>query len=86
MEDDIRQVIDKDDLGMIVSNIGVNADLSAIYTTNSAMHTAFVQVQLKKEHKISSFDLHRSCPAKAQPATCRSFPPSSRPAAWSIPS
>ena len=40
---------------MIVSNIGVNADLSAIYTTNSAMHTAFVQVQLHKEHKTSSF-------------------------------
>ena len=56
VEDDIRQVVDKDDLGMIVSNIGVNADLSAIYTTNSAMHTAFVQVQLKEEHKVSTFD------------------------------
>src|SRR5271157_545299 len=55
VEDDIREVIDKDDLAMIVSNIGVNADLSSIYTTNSAMHTAFVQVQLRKEHKISSF-------------------------------
>jgi hydrophobic/amphiphilic exporter-1 (mainly G- bacteria), HAE1 family len=55
VEDDIRDVIDKDDLDMIVSNIGVNADLSSIYTTNSAMHTAFVQVQLNKEHKISSF-------------------------------
>ena len=40
---------------MIVSNIGVNPDLSAIYTTNSAMHTAFVQVQLQKEHDTSSF-------------------------------
>ena len=48
VEDDIRQVIPEEDLGMIVSNIGVNADLSAIYTTNSAMHTAFVQVQLKE--------------------------------------
>src|SRR5271157_1433418 len=55
VENDIREVIDKDDLAMIVSNIGVNADLSSIYTTNSAMHTAFVQVQLQKEHKISSF-------------------------------
>ena len=41
---------------MIVSNIGVNADLSAIYTTNSAMHTAFVQVQLKEGHRVSTFD------------------------------
>ena len=55
VESDIREVIPKDDLGMIVSNIGVNADLSSIYTTNSAMHTAFVQVQLNKEHKASTF-------------------------------
>jgi multidrug efflux pump subunit AcrB len=55
VEDDIREVVPKDDLGMIVSNIGVNADLSAIYTTNSAMHTAFVQVQLTEEHKTSTF-------------------------------
>ncbi len=55
VEDDIRQVIPATDLKMIVSNIGVNADLSAIYTTNSAMNTAFVQVQLVKEHKTSSF-------------------------------
>src|SRR5271167_1707153 len=56
VENDIREVIDKDDLEMIVSNIGVNADLSSIYTTNSAMHTAFVQVQLKEEHKVNTFD------------------------------
>ena len=29
---------------MIVSNVGASPDFSAIYTTNSAMHTAFVQV------------------------------------------
>jgi hydrophobic/amphiphilic exporter-1 (mainly G- bacteria), HAE1 family len=55
VENDIRRVVDQDDLRMIVSNIGVNADLSAIYTTNSEMHTAFVQVQLNKEHKTSTF-------------------------------
>ncbi len=55
VEDDIRQAVAPDDLEMIVSNLGVNADLSAIYTSNSAMHTAFVQVQLQKEHKTSSF-------------------------------
>ena len=55
VEEDIREVVPKDELDMIVSNIGVNADLSSIYTTNSAMHTAFVQVQLQKEHKTSSF-------------------------------
>ena len=55
VEDDIRSIIPADELGMIVSNIGVNADLSAIYTSNAAMNTAFVQVQLAKEHKTSSF-------------------------------
>ena len=55
VENDIREVVPKEDLDMIVSNIGVNADLSSIYSTNSAMHTAFVQVQLQKEHKTSSF-------------------------------
>jgi multidrug efflux pump subunit AcrB len=40
---------------MIVSNIGITPDLSAIYTTNSAMDTAFVQVSLKEDHKIGSY-------------------------------
>ena len=33
---------------MIVSNIGITPDLSAIYTSNSGMHTAFIQVSLKR--------------------------------------
>ena len=55
VEDEIRQVIPKDDLQMIVSNIGLTPDLSSIYTSNSGMHTAFVQVSLAKEHKLSTF-------------------------------
>ncbi len=55
VESDIREVIPKDDLKMIVSNIGVNADLSAIYTSNSAQHTAFVQVSLNPEHNLPTF-------------------------------
>ncbi|MGD0445772.1 MAG: efflux RND transporter permease subunit [Edaphobacter sp.] len=56
VENEIRQVVPTEDLGMIVSNIGITPDLSAIYTTNSAMDTAFVQVSLKEEHKVSSYD------------------------------
>src|SRR5258707_9688343 len=41
---------------MIVSNIGTTPDFSAIYTTNSAMHTAFVQVSLKQDHKTDSYE------------------------------
>ena len=55
IEDEIRQAIPKDDLQMIVSNIGLTPDLSSIYTSNSGQHTAFVQVSLTKEHKESSF-------------------------------
>ncbi|MBV9888465.1 MAG: efflux RND transporter permease subunit, partial [Acidobacteria bacterium] len=56
VEDDVRKVVKPEDLGMIVSNIGITPDLSAIYTTNSAMHTAFVQVSLKEEHSIGSYE------------------------------
>jgi len=56
VEDDIRQVVPTSDLDMIVSNIGITPDLSAIYTSNAAMHTAFVLVSLKEEHKIGSYE------------------------------
>ena len=56
VEDDIRSMIPKSDLQMIVSNIGITPDLSAIYTTNSAMHTAFVQVNLAEDHKVGSYE------------------------------
>jgi len=55
VEQDVRQVVVPKDLNMIVSNIGVTPDLSAIYTSNSGMHTAFVQVSLKEDHSLSSF-------------------------------
>jgi multidrug efflux pump subunit AcrB len=52
----VKQVVKAQDLDTVVSNIGVMADLSALFTPNSAMHTAFVQVGLKEDHKISSFE------------------------------
>jgi multidrug efflux pump subunit AcrB len=55
MEQDIRNVVSPEDLNMIVSNIGIAPDLSAIYTSNSGMHTAFIQVSLKEEHKTGSY-------------------------------
>jgi multidrug efflux pump subunit AcrB len=55
MEQDIRDVVSAEDMNMVVSNIGITPDLSAIYTSNSGMHTAFIQVSLKEEHKTSSF-------------------------------
>jgi multidrug efflux pump subunit AcrB len=55
VENDVRAVVSPKDLNMLVSNIGVTPDLSAIYTPNSGMHTAFVQVSLKEDHTLSSF-------------------------------
>ncbi len=56
VEDLIRKVVAPGDLGMIVSNIGATPDFSAIYTTNSAQHTAFVQVSLTEDHKVGSYE------------------------------
>ncbi len=56
VEEIVRQVVPQSDLGMIVSNIGITTDFSAIYTPNSAPHTAFVQVSLKEEHKTGSYE------------------------------
>ncbi len=55
VEDEIRKVVSPHDLGMIVSNIGITPDLSAIYTSNSSMDTAFVQVSLNEDHSTGSY-------------------------------
>jgi HAE1 family hydrophobic/amphiphilic exporter-1 len=56
VEDLIRHVVSKHDLRLIVSNIGSTPDLSAIYTSNSAPHTAYLQVSLNEDHTVGSFD------------------------------
>lgn len=55
LEGIIRKEVPKRDLGMIVSNIGITHGPSTIYSSNSSMDTAFVQVSLNPEHKKSSF-------------------------------
>jgi multidrug efflux pump subunit AcrB len=55
LEGIIRKEVPKDDLGMIVSNIGITHGPSTIYSSNSSMDTAFVQVSLKPEHSENSF-------------------------------
>jgi hydrophobic/amphiphilic exporter-1 (mainly G- bacteria), HAE1 family len=59
LEDIIREVVPKNELQIIVSNIGVTPDFSSIYTSNSAPHTAFVQVSLKEGHKVGSYEYMR---------------------------
>ena len=59
VEEIIREVVPKSDLQIIVSNIGITTDFSAIYTSNSAPHTAFVQASLKEDHKVGSYEYMR---------------------------
>jgi hydrophobic/amphiphilic exporter-1 (mainly G- bacteria), HAE1 family len=56
VENVVRQVVPPGELQIIVSNIGITTDFSAIYTPNSAPHTAFVQVSLKEGHKVGSYE------------------------------
>jgi hydrophobic/amphiphilic exporter-1 (mainly G- bacteria), HAE1 family len=64
VEQDIRQVVSSQDLDMIVSNIGITPDFSAIYTSNSGQHTAFVQVSLKNPHSVGSYEYMRRTRAR----------------------
>jgi multidrug efflux pump subunit AcrB len=70
VEEVVRKVVRPADLKMIVSNIGLTPDFSAMYTPNSGVHTAFVQVALKDGHKLGSYeymDLVRERLAKELP-------------------
>jgi HAE1 family hydrophobic/amphiphilic exporter-1 len=55
VENIIRDVVPPRDLNTIVSNIGLQADLSSLFSPNSSMNTAVVQADLKENHKESSF-------------------------------
>jgi multidrug efflux pump subunit AcrB len=55
VENIVRQVVPPKELETVVSNIGLTPDLSSLFTPNAGMHTAFVQVGLKEDHKASSF-------------------------------
>src|SRR5262249_4797379 len=43
----IRSIIPKEDLELIMSNIGISSRWSAIYTSNNGPHAAFIRVQLR---------------------------------------
>lgn len=55
VEQIVRSTVSRGDLGMIISNIGVDPGFSALFSPNSATHTGFVQVALTSDHRVSSF-------------------------------
>ena len=64
LEGMVRQIVSKHDMGMIVSNIGLDPGFSALFSPNSAMHTGFMQVALNPDHATSSFDYIRQVKQK----------------------
>ncbi len=54
VENVIRQTVGHD-LKMVVSNIGIVPDFSALYTNNAGPYTATVQAALNDDHKVSTF-------------------------------
>ncbi len=56
VEEIVRQAVDPKDLDVLASNTGVTPGFSAIYTSNSASHTAFVQVSLKEGHGTATYE------------------------------
>jgi multidrug efflux pump subunit AcrB len=54
VEDFVRQVIDKEDLQLVLSELGVTPDWSAAYTPNAGPMDAVVKIQLTAERKKSA--------------------------------
>jgi multidrug efflux pump subunit AcrB len=52
----VRRIVDPHDLDLVVSNIGVQPGFSSIYTSNAGPHTSTVQVALKEDHRIGSYE------------------------------
>ena len=73
LENLIRSVIPPSDLKIIVSNIGVDPGFSAIYTTNAAMHMAFVQVGLQEGHETAQRSLRDAYQSSACRKNCRNW-------------
>ena len=59
LESLIKTIVTSEDLAIIVDNIGVDNGFSAVYTSNAAMHTGFIQVGLKPDHRIGSYEYIR---------------------------
>ncbi|HXR23964.1 MAG TPA: efflux RND transporter permease subunit, partial [Candidatus Binataceae bacterium] len=59
LEDEVRRVIPAAELSTVVSNIGLAAGFSAIYSPNAASDSGFMLVALKANHNVSTFDYIR---------------------------
>jgi HAE1 family hydrophobic/amphiphilic exporter-1 len=56
VEDLIHRIVSPHDFKIVVSNIGVVNDFTALYTDNAGEYTSTVQVALNDDHEVSSFE------------------------------
>lgn len=56
LENTIRDTIPPSELSTVVSNIGLEPEFSAIYSSNAASDSSFVMVALKPDHRVSTWD------------------------------
>jgi multidrug efflux pump subunit AcrB len=52
----VRRIVDPNDLELVVSNIGLVPDFSALYSSNAGPHAATIQVALKEHHRVGSYE------------------------------
>ena len=56
VEQIVREEVAPGDLQMLVANVGIVPDYSAIYNSNAAPHTAFLQVGLSEDYQTGSYE------------------------------
>ncbi len=59
IEAEVKRVVPASELSTIVSNIGLAAGFSAIYSPNAASDSGFLMVALKRNHRVSTFEYIR---------------------------
>ena len=70
IEDLIRHTVSPHDFKMVVANLGVVPDFSALYTTNAGPYTATIQTELAESHDRSSFEYMQ----RVKDGIARSYP------------
>ena len=85
VEDFVRKTIDKEDLQLVLSELGVTSDWSAAYTPNAGPMDAVVKIQLTSERKKSAQEYVAELREAVRQSTRNSatWSSPSTPAAWS---
>ena len=85
VEEFVRKTIDKEDLQLVLSELGVTSDWSAAYTPNAGPMDAVVKIQLTAERKKSAqeYVARAAQRVRQQTRSSATWSSPSTPAAWS---